>query len=285
MSDPVAASGTVTLEPAELEDSTPTHSLTPLIQSVFDKFAPAARALETLTPYRGGTLLVVGNVEWTIRQVHDDIPRLAEIAELDPDDFYSLPMLARAVHYADMQVRGLLETPEIDRPEKRLRWLRNKGLDTMALGVYDGHFTAAKVAELRAGRDRADLVDDSIRIAAFFEGKHHLLGGFAISSAEVVEMAELAHDMLGDVVPAQNKVRASDKREYPIILFRNQLYTLLGLRYSKLRDVSPALYGRKDADEKVPLLHARAQASVRKSEVLLPELEGVEPDDSDSSES
>lgn len=272
-----------TVEPAELVDP-PAHSLTSVVQAVFDRFAPAAQAQESLVPYRGDTLLVVGNVQWVIHGIRDDIPRFAEIAQVDPEDFHSLPTLARAVHYADMQVRGLLETPEIDRPERRLRWLRNKGLDTMALGIYDGHFTAEQVKDIRANRGIEDLVEDAIRVANHFEGKHHLLGGVGITVAEVEELAELAHEMLGDVVLPQNKVRASNKREYPIILFRNQLYALLASRYSRLRDVAPAVYGRKEADAKVPLMHSRVNASKRTAEAALPELEGTESDEANRSE-
>lgn len=253
--------------------------LTPKIEAVIQRFAPEAETITELQRFIGGTHAMVANVQAAFDNTKDELERIVAIAEVPYDHFASLPELARAVHYADLQVRGFIEAPVENSPWDELFDLRAKALDTADLCIRAGYLDPDEIDDIRKGRGKADLADDGLRLEKVFAELHHLLvGPLVISPGELQRMAELAHSGQGIATKTpitESRSKRGSKRA--LILLRRQLYTLLVQRYTLFRDTAIAVYGSARIDSVVPTLNSRLRSTPVRSDVLLPELEGADP--------
>lgn len=256
---------------------------TPRMTALIEAFGPQAESIpeSALKPWQGGSLLIVANVAASLAQVRNDLVELASRVNLRPEEFESLDRLARAVHYAHLDVTGFVEVPPDQTPFERLMDLRELGLHTADLGVTRKIIPAARVSNIREGRGKANYINDGALIEKLFVDYPQVLGGpVGMTSTEAEELGDIAWELVNEAVEPQLRPRSQVRRNYPLILLRNRLYTLLYQRWERLMDAAVAKYGRKRAAELVIPLHSRVPGmSIAEEDIELPELDADATED------
>lgn len=250
----------------------------PRMSALIERFRPAAEELSKadLVMWRGATLLIIANVLYSLKRVGGDLADLARRVDVSVEDFITLPDLARAVHYAHLEVTGYVDVPADQTPYQRLLRLREIGLLTARLGAVRGIIPVVEVDNIAEGQGKKNYVNDGAQLDKLFSDYPNVLGtdGILMTADEAEELGDIAHELLDDLVEPQHKAQRETRRIYPLVERRNRLYSLLYRRWQRFTDAVIARDGKEKADELVIGLQSRVKGvKVNEEDIELPELD------------
>jgi len=241
-------------------------------QKLFDKHLAAANAIPAtdIVPMRCDAQLAYHNTVrgWDAVAPHVDRIR-AELPALDPVLLAESVEIAMAVQFGASRVNrivrsdGSLQTKMAEASE--LRRLMLAFADVLALA---GVLPAVAVEKIRQGSGKLDIARDCVALAALYrEHEAAIAGRSPVTCAQIDRAAAVGTELLELLRPAsavkesktpEETARAAEQRD--------RLWTLLVRRHADLWRAGAYLFGRTDADDKVPSLAAYTRAS-KKAEV------------------
>lgn len=251
----------------------------PRMTALIERFRPAAEEMPKadLVKWRGGTLLIIANILHSLKQIGGDLADLARRVDVSPEDFATLADLARAVHYAHLEVTGYVDVPPDQTPYQRLLELREIALLTARLGAARGLIPMKEVTPILKGQGKKNYVNDGAQSEKLFTRYPNALGPVGttlLTADEAEELGDIAHELLDELEDPQLQEQRENRRIYPLVDRRNRLYSLLYRRWQRLYDAVVARDGKAKADELVLGLQSRVTGvKVNEEDIELPELD------------
>ncbi len=246
--------------PSKTKTTKKTASDQPMVmgsQADYDEFESAAQALPAseVTPMRADLQLALHNVKLGVASIEAERDRVEQLADVKVEELTELPRLVLATIFADTQIQRTAPASEVQTLLVRAAALRSLLLK-VALGLVEaGLLPRAQIEAIQKGSGAPDMGRDCVALAAVFtKNAAALRGKHPLKAAQIEEASQVGTDLLKALKsgrarrPASGPVPGSDMRD--------RLWTLVVKRHDALWKAGAFLFGRDQADAKVPSLQA-----------------------------